>query len=158
MSTAFPQMARIPPSFISIGLHSRKTKLQLPLSTIVEEFKVPKCRLMMTLRYSEDAEVSEARVQSGTGRKWSASQALQQAEDMLIIRDIIGNICVSRQELRSSKFKQWQPTRDKISMTWCQGKYEEVSKNSERLRQSLGQQGACTRWNVPERKVTLSEL
>ena len=45
----------------------------------------------MTLRDSKDEKISEDGVQTRTGRGWSASQAVEQAEDMLTIRDIIGN-------------------------------------------------------------------
>ena len=75
-----PQIAR---STNKLHIHQSvqpHTQASMPQSSIVEEFKVPKCRLVMTLRDSKDAEVSEAGVQIRTDRKWSASQALQQAE------------------------------------------------------------------------------
>ena len=139
-----------------MGLYSRTAKLQLPLSSIIEKFKVSKCRLVMTLRDSKDAKVSEAGVQTRTARKWSARQAVQQAEDMLTIRDIIGNICVGRQGLESSKFRQWNSTRGKDKLDMVQ---EEVCRMEEELRKSrAGAAWALTRWNVPERKVTWREL
>lgn len=48
----------------------------MPLSSVVEEFKIEKCRLVMTLRDSKDKKVSEAGVQIRTGRKWSASASV----------------------------------------------------------------------------------
>ena len=62
----------------------------------------------MTLMDSKDAKVSEAGVQTGIGRTWSASQAVQQAQDMLIIREIIDNIFAGCQWLGTSKFRQRQ--------------------------------------------------
>ena len=149
----------VPPSFTSIGLYSRTAKLQLPLSSLVEEFKVSKCRLVMTLRDSKDEKISEAGVQTRTGRKWSASQAVKQAEDMLTIRDIVGNTCVGRQGLGSSKFKPWKAAKGKDRRDMVQ---EEIRREEEEGRKAraveLGQQGAWTRWNVPERKITWAEL
>lgn len=37
-----------PPSFTAVGLYIRSGQLQLPLSSVVEEFKVAKCRVVMT--------------------------------------------------------------------------------------------------------------
>ena len=44
----------IPPSFTSVGLYIRSGQLQLPLSLVVEEFKVAKCRAVMMLKDSTD--------------------------------------------------------------------------------------------------------
>ena len=61
----------VPPSFTSIGLYSKSSQLQLALSSVVEEFKVAKCRLVMTLRDSNDTELARQvsrHVQGGNGR------------------------------------------------------------------------------------------
>mgnify|MGYP000107863206 FL=1 len=44
----------VPPSFTNIGLYGNTTKLQLPLSSVLEEFNVSKTRLVVTLRDSRD--------------------------------------------------------------------------------------------------------
>ena len=50
----------IPPSFTSVVLYIRSGQLQLPLSSVVEEFKVAKCRLSLTYRDSQDQLTREA--------------------------------------------------------------------------------------------------
>ncbi|CAC5405498.1 unnamed protein product [Mytilus coruscus] len=62
----------VPPSFTAIGLYSRSSQLQLPLTSTLEEYKVSKSRLVMTLRDSKDSKISKAGIQTRTGRKWSA--------------------------------------------------------------------------------------
>lgn len=47
----------IPPSFSSVGLYIRSGQLQLPLSSVVEECKVAKCRFALSLRDSKDVRV-----------------------------------------------------------------------------------------------------
>jgi len=42
----------VPPSFTSIGLYGKSNNLQLPLSSLVEEFKTANTRLVLTLRDS----------------------------------------------------------------------------------------------------------
>lgn len=50
----------IPPSFKAVGLYIWSGQLQLPFSSVVEEFKVVKCRVAVMLRDSKDERVSNA--------------------------------------------------------------------------------------------------
>ena len=59
----------VPRSFSSIGLYSSGSKLQLPLSSITEEFKITKARQVLMLRDSSDKKVSGAQVEVKKGRK-----------------------------------------------------------------------------------------
>ena len=69
-----PRLLGEPQSFIFIRLFSHTAKLQFPPSSLREEFSLKYC-LMMTLRDSNDEEISEAGAQTRTGQKWSASHA-----------------------------------------------------------------------------------
>ena len=44
------QWMGVPQSFSSVGFYSKTTKLRLPLTSVVEEFKAGKARLIMTLK------------------------------------------------------------------------------------------------------------
>ena len=70
----------VPPSFTSIGLYGRTNQLKLPMTSLVEEFKVAKGRLVVTLKQSTNDLIRKAGIETRTGRKWSASQALSQAK------------------------------------------------------------------------------
>lgn len=97
----------IPPSFTSVGLYIRSGQLQLPLSSLVEEFQVAKCRVAMTFRDSRDRKISEAGIRTRSGRKWDATASLALAEGNLKLKDIIGVPCVGRQGLGMSHFHTW---------------------------------------------------
>ena len=47
----------VPPSFTSSGQYSRTSKLQLPFTSLVEEYNVGKARLVMTPKDSKDEKV-----------------------------------------------------------------------------------------------------
>lgn len=64
---------RIPPSCTSIGFYIRSGQLQLPLSSVVEEFKVAKCRLSLTYRDLQDQLNRKAGIRTISGQKWAAS-------------------------------------------------------------------------------------
>ncbi|CAM4625186.1 unnamed protein product [Leuciscus chuanchicus] len=51
---------RVPPSFSAINLYSKTSKLPLPVSSVVEEFKATKARAVSTLLSSEDGKVRHA--------------------------------------------------------------------------------------------------
>ena len=67
--------------------------LQLPVSLIVEEYKVSKAMLVLTLRGSSDESISRAGIEVRTGRRWSASSAVEKAESRLRHQDIVGTSC-----------------------------------------------------------------
>ena len=93
----------VTPSFSSVGLYGRSNQLQLPVSSLDEEFKVSKARLVVTLKQSKDSKVRNAGIEVRTGRKWSASQAVQEAESQLKLKDVIGTTQVGRQGLGINK-------------------------------------------------------
>ena len=149
----------IPPSFTSVGLYIRSGQLQLPISSISEEFKVAKCRLVMTLRDSRDEKVSQAGVRTRSGRKWAAADAVDSAEGSLRIRDIIGNPCIARQGLGMTHFQQYKTANPGTRRDMVQ---KEIRDREDELRRSraveLGSQGVWTSWDLPQRKVTWAEL
>ena len=96
----------VPPSVTAVGLYSRTTELQLPISSVVEEFKISKCRLVKTIRNSRDAKAREAGIQTRTVRKWSTDSTVLNAESILVLKDIIGNTYSGQQELGMAHFQQ----------------------------------------------------
>ncbi|XP_063435804.1 uncharacterized protein LOC134716731 [Mytilus trossulus] len=149
----------VPPSFTTVGLYSRTAKLQLPLTSIVEEFKVCKTRLVMTLKESKDDKVRTAGVQVRTGRQWSASKAVSEAESRLRHKDIIGTVAVGRQGLGTSKSCYWKNANTKERRSLVQ---REVKSREEENRQAktveLGCQGAWSRWDLEQRSLTWWKL
>ncbi|XP_060084535.1 uncharacterized protein LOC132563801 [Ylistrum balloti] len=145
----------VPPSFTAVGLYSKTSQLQLPLSSIVEEFKVAKCRLVMTLKDFTDIKVQKAGMVTKTGRKWSAGATVSKAESTLELQDIVGNIYVGRRGLGVDHFQQWSKAEGKekrdriVSVVRTEEEQQRKSRAVE-----LGQQGSLTRWNLPERKIT----
>ena len=69
--------------FSSVGFYSKTTKLRLPLTSVVEEFKAGKARLIMTLKDARDSKVREAGGYVQSGQKWKANEAIVEAESRL---------------------------------------------------------------------------
>ena len=149
----------LPPSFTGLGLYTTSGKLQLPVSSLVEEFKVAKARLLMTLKDSPDQCISSAGIELRTGRKWSVSQAVEAAQGRLVHQDIVGNTNKGREGLGLQGRASWGTADKQKRRAMVQG---EIRKEVEETRASqmvqLGCQGRSTGWNVPERKITWSQL
>ena len=82
-------------------------QLSFPVSSVVKDFMVAKCRLVMTLRDSADNRIAGAGIQTRTGRKLSAKTSVDQAKSMLQLRDIIGNTNIGQERAEMSHFQQW---------------------------------------------------
>ena len=72
---------------------------------MIEEFKVAKCRLVMTLRDSADQKIRDVGVQTRSRRKWPATTAVDQAESMLELRDTFRNTCRGREGIGVPHFQ-----------------------------------------------------
>lgn len=124
----------------------RSGHLQLPLSSVVEEFKIAKCRVFMKYRDSQDEQVTGVTTRSEN--KWTADKSVAQAESMLRLYDIIGTPCTAGQGLESSHFQQWSHDPG--------GGSEPGGGGSRRRRAAeLASRGAWTKWDLPKRKVDL---
>ena len=62
--------------------------LELPVSSLTEEYKCTKVRLNIILTESQDGMIREASPRLATGRKWIPSEAVQQAKAALRHGDI----------------------------------------------------------------------
>jgi len=149
----------LPPSFTSIGLYGKTNRLQVPLSSLVEEYKVAKTRLLLTLRDSTDEMIRNAGIEVRTGRKWSVTQTVDSAEASLKHQDIVGNTNKGREGLGTRLQQRWDQANksERRALVQSEVRREEEKSRSAKAVQ-LGPQGHWTRWNVPERKLTWQEL
>ena len=150
----------VPRCLSNIGLYG-KGVLELPLTSLTEEYKCSKVRLQMTLKDSKDQTISKAAPPLQTGWKWTPAKAVQQATSALRHQDIVGNIQHGRGGLGLAASK---PMFHKAT-TYERRKLvvEEVRRQEETARSakavSLAKQGQWTRWEgLERRKINWSEL
>ena len=160
ISSYLRRWLNVPRSLSSIGLYSTGSKLQLPLSSLVEEYKVAKVRQAVMLRDSNDKYVSGAGIKLRSGRKWQVEEAVNLAEERLRQSDIIGTVthgrlglgCITRSRFSSaSKQRKRELVQDEVR----QGEEEA------RLTKAVAQkkQGSWLRWeSVRAKKLPWDEL
>ncbi|XP_051969484.1 LOW QUALITY PROTEIN: uncharacterized protein LOC127634119 [Xyrauchen texanus] len=150
----------LPKSLSSIALYGHRNKLQLPLKSLEEEFKVTRAREVLIYRDSSDPKVATAGVEVRTGRKWKAEEAVRQAEARLHHKRLVGVVTRGRAGLGSFSTPHIDTTKGKERRCLVQEEVRAVVEE-ERTCRTVGmrQQGAWTRWeNTIERKVTWAEL
>ena len=105
--------------------------------------QIGKARLVMTLKDSKDEKVRAAGVEVKTGRKWSASKAVTEAESRLRHKDIVGTVAEGIQGLGTSKSCYWNKANAQERRNLVQ---REIKCSEEKNRQTkiveLGSQGA----------------
>ena len=80
----------VPPSFSKVGLYTNSGNLLLPISSLVEEFKIGKVCLHMMKKDSADKVIRKAYPEIKLGTKWLAVKVDHEMDCSLCIKDIIG--------------------------------------------------------------------
>jgi len=152
----------VPPGLTSVGLYSTTAKLQLPLTSALEEYKVAKVRAQATLDNSKDAIVREAGIKLRSGRKWSAAEAAESARSRLRHKDIVGVVAQGRLGLGAGTTagQRWKDAAPIVRRKMLQGEIRRQEEEKRRAQAvSQGVQGAWVKWEqARERKVTWKEL
>ena len=78
----------LPKCLNNTALYGKGTPLELPITSIVEEYKAGKVRTVMMLRYSKDQAIREDPPEVRTGSRWVAEEEVDKAEVALKHRDI----------------------------------------------------------------------
>ena len=160
VSTFLRKWLSLPKSLSSIALYNKGGVLQLPMTSIVEEYKVAKVRHTMILRDNKDDKVQGAQLDHRTRLKWKAQDALEEAESRLRHKDLVGTVTQGRLGLGCITRAQWRGASSRQRREMVQ---QEVRQHEEETRQtkavSLKAQGKWMRWeNIRSRKLTWNEL
>ena len=149
-----------PPCFSTVGPCTATGMLQLPFSSITEEFKVGKARLHLMLRDSPDDVIRQVQPEVRTGTKWSAAKAVQEAGASLQIKEVIGATQTGRAGLGSTPHRWFsrEDSRGSRDMVITELKMIEEEK---KVATAAGQAKQCAWMNWEEaeaRKLSWSSL
>lgn len=161
ISSQLRKWLNLTPSLSSIALYSSGNKLQLPLSSVTEEFKVTKARAIMTIEDSSDDKVSTAGIRVRTGRKWKAHEAVSQAKERLHHKEIVGITAVGRQGFGlADRDEMWSKASKKERRKLVQTEVRQIEEETRQAKAvGMAKQGRWTRWEGGvERKLTWPEL
>jgi hypothetical protein len=107
------QWLGLPKCLNNTVLYGRGLPLELPVTSLVEEYKAGKVRTVMMLRYSKDQGIREDPPEVRIGRKLSAEHEVDRAEIALKHRNILGAVQTGRLGLDVNSFKPFSTSTDK---------------------------------------------
>jgi hypothetical protein len=146
----------VPRCLSSVALYNKTLKLQLPFTSIVDEFKVGKVRLHLLLSTSEDRVTQLAEPEIVAGRKWCVTEAVGEAESRVRFEQILGHVQTSRSGIGWGRsFSKQSSERSRV----CDAvrRKEEEARVTKAVQ--LSSQGRIVAWEgVVERKINWSEF
>ena len=150
----------VPPGLTDVALYCKKSKLQLPFKSVVEEYKVGKTRLAMMLQESTDPVVREVQPTLKTGRKWKVNEEVAAAREMLELKEVTGYTQTNRRGFGHGEIKWWSKAscKERRDMIISEVRKSEDDKRVQKAVQQ-SQQGQWTTWEeVLQRSLTWNDI
>lgn len=97
----------VPPTFSSVNLYSKVSKLHLPVSSLVEKLKATKAIAVSILLLPEDEKVRNAYKTIKCGRKWKPQEVVKEAEVYWKHQDTVGAVFQGWLGLGNYNAKRW---------------------------------------------------
>ena len=149
----------IPKTLSVSALYGKSTKLQLPVTSIVEEVKVVKARNKVILEDSRDEKIQRADIEVKMGRNWNAKVEVEEARSALRHQEISGIGNRGREGLgwRSRQYYSKVNKQDRRKMIVSKIRSKEEQRRQVNLSR-LGKQGRSLNWEVDERRLKQEDL
>ena len=154
------QWLGVPPSFSAVGLYSKSSMLQLPFSSIVEEYKVARVRGQTMLDENADDTIQQARVLLNQSGRWSVQRTVDETKSRILHKELVGTVRQGRRGLDVSDRKKWSVADTKERRKIIQSEVREIEEDQRKAKAiSLSTQGAWTKWeSVTPRKITWQDM
>ena len=149
----------LPNSLSNTCFYSTTSRLRLPYSSLVEEFKLTKARNLLIFEDSVDPCISNANINVDWGRKADTPAEVEQAKSSLHMQEIIGIPNKGREGLgmRGRKYYSKSTKKGKRDLV-----VQEIRNKEEEVRKahmtSFSNQGAQLRWEVPQKYLKQNEM
>ena len=145
---------RLPKSLSSSCFYSKSTKLKLPYTSLVEEFKAAKARNLVTLQESKDECVKNAEIVVDAGRKSNTPNSVNDAKSRLRVQELVGVPNKGKEGLGMKKRQYYSTSssKDKRDMIVKSVRDKEEEDRIVKMT-NFPSQGANLRWEVPQRQL-----
>ena len=149
----------LPKSLSTACMYTRSGRLQLPYSDLTEEVKAAKARIYTTFEESNDPCVRGAELKVDGGRKADTSKSVSEAKSRLRMKEIVGIPNKGKEGLGLNPRRYYSSSAKDERRTMIVDTVREAEEDKRRVKMvSLAKQGAHTRWEVPEKKLSHREI
>ena len=159
ITAALKKWLGLPRSMSPACLYSKSAKLRFPFSELTEEVKAAKARNLMTLQESDDLHIKDSKISVDGGKKVDTPSEICEAKSRLRMKDIVGipNVGKEGLGLRKRRYYYNSSKQDKRDLVVKEVRAKEEDRRRVHIA-SLSKQGASTRWEVPEKRVSQEEI
>ena len=95
-----------------ICLFSKDSPVGLPIDSLVDTWKVEKCRLQQSYKYSPDEFIRAVAPKVRSGRAWNAEEVLEGAERDLVCESMLGMVQPGKRA--GIGFREWKKPWEKM--------------------------------------------
>ena len=150
---------KIPRSLSSACFYSKSTKLKLPYTSLVEEFKAAKARNLVTLQESKDECIKNAHIVVDAGKKSNTPNSVNDAKSRLRIQELVGVPNKGKEGLGMKKRQYYSTSTTKEKRDMIVKSVREKEEEDRMVKMTtLSTQGANLRWEVPQRQLKHSDM
>ena len=143
-----------PPCF-----YSRAAKLRFPYTELGEEVKAAKARNLVILEESSDTCIKGAEIKIDGGSKANTPREVKEAKAKLRMKDITGIANIGNEGLGWRRRKYYNNSNKKDRRDMIVKEVREKEEDRRRIHiASLAKQGASTRWEVPEKRLSHQDI
>ena len=159
ITTALKRWLGLPKTLSTACFYSRTAKLQFPYRELIEEVKVAKARNQVTLDNSKDDCIKGAKIIIDGGRKANTPKEVEEAKAKLRMKDMTGPGNKGHEGLGLRHMQYYHKSNEKEQRDMI---IKEI-RNKEEERRNVkivgqGKQGAMTRWQVPEYRLSHRDI
>ena len=150
---------KLPKSLSNHCFYSKTTKLRLPYSSLIEDFKAAKARNLVTFQESRDECIKNAGIVVDAGTKANTPAEVKEAKSRLRVQELVGVPNKGKEGLgmRKRQYYSSSSTKQKRDMI-----VKTVREKEEECRvvkmTNFPNQGANLRWEVPQRQVKHNDI
>ena len=141
-------------------MYSKSARLQLPFSSLTEEFKIAKARNLVTFQESNDPCIHGAELEVDEGRKANTKEEIEIAKSRLRMQEIIGVTNIGKEGLgmRKAEFYSKSSSKSKRDMIIKVVREKEEEERIVKMT-TLSKQGSHNmKWEAPQRRLNQSDL
>ena len=149
----------LPKSLSTACFYSKSAKLQFPYSELTEEVKAAKARNLVTLAESKDKCIRGAKIVVDGGWKTDTFKEVEEAKSKLRLKDITGTGNKGLEGLGMRKTQYFYKATSKEQRNMIVKEVRDKEEDRRRVKiVGQGKQGAMTRWEVPEHRLSHKEI
>ena len=159
ITSSLKRWLKLPKAMSTDVLYADSIKLKLPYTSLEEEVKKTKARSLVMMQQSQDECIRNADINLDAGKKWRASEAVENARSRLRLQEIAGIPNKGREGLGMNHRSYYSSASDREKRSLIVGMVKQEEEERRYLRiASLRKQGVSTKWEVPDRRLTHPEI